>query len=54
MQNHEMFNTGTKHPNIAIAQANSFIKTKYGPGFSLSFEDDSNPRRQRRRRERDY
>lgn len=51
MQNHEQFRTGTKHPEIAIAQANSFIESKFGPGFAVHFVDDANPRRKRRRRE---
>jgi hypothetical protein len=51
MQNQEQFKTGTKHPEISIAQANSFIQSKYGPGFSLHFTDDANPRRNRRRRD---
>lgn len=50
MQNQEQFKTGTKHPDISIAQANSFIESKYGPGFSLYFVDDANPRRRNRRR----
>lgn len=50
MKNQEQFRTGTKHPEIAIAQANSFIESKFGPGFALSFTDDGNPRRRRRRR----
>jgi len=51
MKNQEMFATGTKHPDIATAQANSFIESKYGPGFAIYFTDDANPRRRRRRRE---
>jgi hypothetical protein len=51
MQNHESFSTGTKHPEIAIAQANGFINSKYGPGFNIYFVDDANPRRKRRRRD---
>ncbi len=50
LQNQEQFSTGTKHPELAIAQANSFIEAKYGPGFVLSFIDDANPRRRCRRR----
>lgn len=49
MQNQRTFNTGTKHPELAIAQANSYIESKYGPGFSLNFIDDSRPRRRGRR-----
>lgn len=49
MQNQEQFKTGTKHPEIAISQANSFIESKYGPGFGLYFVDDAKPRRRRRR-----
>ena len=51
MANHEQFKTGTKHPDISVAQANSFIESKYGPGFNLYFVDDANPRRKRRRRD---
>ena len=51
MQNQEAFRTGTKHPEIAVAQANWYINSKYGPGFSIYFTDDANPRRKRRRRE---
>ena len=51
MANQEQFSTGTKHPEIAVAQANRFIESKYGPGFNLYFVDDANPRRKRRRRE---
>ena len=51
MANQEQFRTGTKHPEISIAQANRFIESKYGPGFALHFTDDANPRRKRRRRE---
>ena len=51
MANQESFRTGTKHPEISIAQANRFIESKYGPGFSLYFTNDANPRRKRRRRE---
>lgn len=51
MQNQEMFKTGTKHPELAVAQANSFIESKYGPGFGIYFVDDENPRRKRRRRD---
>lgn len=51
MQNQETFKTGTKHPEISVAQANSFMRSKYGPGFSLYFVDDENPRRKRRRRD---
>jgi hypothetical protein len=51
MANQEQFKTGTKHPDIAIAQANSFIESKFGPGFNVYFTDDANPRRKRRRRE---
>ena len=50
MQNQEQFKTGTKHPEIAIAQANSFMNSKYGPGFNIYFVDDASPRRKRRRR----
>lgn len=50
--NQETFKTGTKHPDIAVAQANSFIEKKFGPGFAIYFTDDANPRRKRRRRER--
>lgn len=50
MQNMESFKTGTKNPKMAIAQANSFIESKFGSGFSLYFVDDENPRRKRRRR----
>jgi len=51
MQNQESFSTGTKHPEISIAQANRFIESKYGPGFNIYFTDDANPRRKRRRRD---
>jgi hypothetical protein len=51
MQNQETFKTGTKHPEISVAQANSFMQSKYGSGFSLYFVDDENPRRKRRRRD---
>jgi hypothetical protein len=50
MQNQETFKTGTKHPEIAIAQANSFMNSKYGPGFNIYFVDDKKPSRRRRRR----
>jgi hypothetical protein len=50
MANQEQFCTGTKHPEIAVAQANRFIDSKYGPGFNIYFVDDANPRRKRRRR----
>jgi hypothetical protein len=51
LQNQESFSTGTKHPEIAVAQANRFIESKYGPGFNIYFTDDQNPRRKRRRRD---
>lgn len=50
MANQRTFETGTKHPDIAVAQANSFIESKFGPGFSIYFTDEANPRRKRRRR----
>jgi hypothetical protein len=51
MANQKQFSTGTKHPEIAVAQANRFIESKYGPGFNLYFVNDANPRRKRRRRD---
>jgi hypothetical protein len=51
LANQEAFSTGTKHPEIATAQANRFIESKYGPGFNIYFVDDANPRRKRRRRD---
>jgi hypothetical protein len=48
--NQEAFSTGTKHPEISVAQANKFIESKYGPGFNIYFVDDANPRRKRRSR----
>lgn len=50
MQNHEMFSTGTKHPELAVAQANRYIEKKFGSGIAIFFTDDSNPRRGRKRR----
>lgn len=54
MQNQEQFKTGTKHPEIAVAQANSFIESKFGPGFSLHFVDDTGMNGRRRSRRRRY
>jgi len=51
MANQEQFKTGTKHPDIAVAQANGFIESKFGPGFAIYFTDGANPRRKRRRRQ---